>query len=180
MTSRSTDSVDNLPIPQGSPIEVRLAREDEIGSVKAILDDERAIFGFLPRPAIVDAQRQQSLLVAVQGQRIVGFARLHHRRDQVTTLYEIAVVADLRRRGIGHALTRGIIEEAICRGQKSVQLKCPAALAANSFYSRLGFSPRGQEAGKRTQINLWGLTLAGAVLNELRSTGLMIVNKMPE
>jgi len=73
--------------------------ESAIAQVKAIADVLRNQLGFINANAFSDSARRQELLVARdQGGNIVGFTRFHHRRDRITTLYEIGVTE--RKRGV--------------------------------------------------------------------------------
>jgi ribosomal protein S18 acetylase RimI-like enzyme len=145
------------------PPRVRQATAEEVDAIKAVLDGERSVFGFVPRAAVEGARHQGTLLVALQqdGGPVIDFARYHHRRDAITTLYEIAVLAAHRRQGIGRALIDAVLDQARHRGQRRVGLKCPQNLPANDFYRHLGFGLRGREPGKRTPILLWDREIGG-------------------
>lgn len=56
---------------------------------------------------------------------------------------DVVVDADAGRRGIGEALSRAAIAEAVRRGAKSVDLTSrPSREAANRLYARIGFEAR--------------------------------------
>ena len=100
--------------------------------------------------------------MAVSQNDVVGFARIHHRRDSVTTLYDIAVQSPLRQHGIGRALLAAVVDAAVQHGQREVRLKCPVGLSANGFYARLGFTECEPQPGKRVPVNVWSLPLVQA------------------
>jgi GNAT superfamily N-acetyltransferase len=149
-------------------IGTRLAREQDIPELRALLKVSRTAFGFIPTIVLQEAIRQGEVVVAtnVGAQRVVpvgahgrapllGMIRYHHRRDRVTTLHEIAVHPGHQGRGIGRALLERLEEEARGRGQIAIRLKCPIDLPANGFYAHLGFTRVGIEAGKRRPLVVW-------------------------
>jgi predicted GNAT family N-acyltransferase len=78
----------------------------------------------------------------------VGTARLRFLDSRTAKIERVAVLAPLRRRGIGAALTRRAIRDGLAAGAGSIVIH--AQKHAESFYSRLGFVARGSpfaEAG---------------------------------
>jgi GNAT superfamily N-acetyltransferase len=149
-------------------IGTRLAREQDIPELRALLKVSRTAFGFIPTIVLQEAIRQGEVVVAtnvgaqcavpvgVHGRApLLGMIRYHHRRDRVTTLHEIAVHPGHQGRGIGRALLERLEEEARGRGQTAIRLKCPIDLPANGFYAHLGFTRVGIEAGKRRPLVVW-------------------------
>src|SRR5512135_644193 len=61
-----------------------------IGAVKALADLHRDELGFHTRQAYADALHREELIVAQDGDIVLGFVRFHRRRDGVATIYEIA------------------------------------------------------------------------------------------
>jgi ribosomal protein S18 acetylase RimI-like enzyme len=134
---------------------VRFATAEDVPAVKAVADRHRHELGFVPMAALVEAARERRLLVAVLDGKVVGFVHFRCCRDGHATIYEIAVLPECRRQGIGRALVEAVVQEAALRGCAVLQLKCPIDLPANEFYRRAGFTEAGIEEGKRRPLRLW-------------------------
>lgn len=134
---------------------IRRARLRDLRAIKKLADCNRTELGFVLRPVLEKAIRDDEVLVAIFNNRVVGFAHYHHRLDLQTTLHTIAVRSDLRLNGVGRALLHKLIAEASKVGQETVALKCPSELEANRFYFHLGFRCVGQEVRSRRSLKLW-------------------------
>jgi ribosomal protein S18 acetylase RimI-like enzyme len=141
---------------------VRFATADDVPAVKAIADRHRHELGFVPAAALVEAARERRLLVAVLDGKVIGFVHFRCCRDGHATIYEIAVLPEHRRRGVGRALVEAVSQEAIQHGYIVLQLKCPIDLPANEFYRRAGFTEAGIEEGRRRPLRIWRRRLAPA------------------
>ncbi len=169
--SHTASSQNGLARDDGTPIEfaVRAAQMDDIDAVKRLADAHRREIGFVIRASLVDACRRGELLVAVTrgpdlpivaaspiaGATIIGFVQSYFRKDGQTTLHTIAVDAAYRRLGIGRALVSALIDSSARRGMRSILLRCPIGLAANTFYAAIGFVEERIEDGKRQQLRVW-------------------------
>jgi ribosomal protein S18 acetylase RimI-like enzyme len=141
---------------------VRFAAVDDVPAVKAIADRHRHELGFVPAAALVEAERERRLIVAIWDGKVIGFVHFRCCRDGHATIYEIAVLPEHRQRGIGRALVEVVVQEAALRGCVVLQLKCPIDLSANEFYRRVGFTEAGIEEGKRRPLRIWRRRLAPA------------------
>jgi GNAT superfamily N-acetyltransferase len=122
---------------------VGLIAADQIGATRDggdLAPYERAF-------AAIDADPAQLLVVAADGDAVVGTLQLTFipglaRRGALRAQIEaVRVRADLRGRGLGHALIAWAIEEARRRGCALVQLTSDKRRAeAHRFYGRLGFA----------------------------------------
>ncbi len=112
---------------------------DHVDSVKALADLHRDELGFHTRQSYVDSVDRRGLVVATSGCQVVGFVRYHKRRDTAATIYEIAVAADCRKRGVGRKLLAYVVEECRRVDARILQLTCPAELPSNGFYRSVGF-----------------------------------------
>ena len=132
-----------------------------IDDVKRIADQHRAELGFHARQAYVDSLNKGELLIAKIDNQIVGFTRYHHRRDNRTTLYEIAVTPDARGKGIGHQLIDALIADCQRRSSRCLRLSCPVELPANRFYEAVGFirSARRSRRGRSRPLYEWELPI---------------------
>jgi N-acetylglutamate synthase-like GNAT family acetyltransferase len=136
-------------------MQVRWAQEKDVEAVKRLTDENRDAFGFVVRASLEERVRKGGLLVAEQQRALVGFVSFHHRRDGWTTIHELCTRAENRKRGVGRALVQQVEQEALCKRQNGVRLKCPLDLPANGFYARLGFTRIGIEEGKRRPLAIW-------------------------
>ena len=140
---------------------VRRAGDGDLGAVKRIADANKLALGFVTRATLAAGMRHGWLAVAESAGQVVGFVHYRHRKDSQTTLYEICVVEDWRRKGVGHLLLRALVAECASLQKASLRLKCPQDLQANKFYERLGFLLAGTESGKVRTLNVWELTPPG-------------------
>lgn len=139
----------------GSDFMVRQASVEDIDMIKQLADAHKHELGFLRRPALLEAIDRQELLIVHNGTCIIGFVEYRHRRDHQTTLYNIVIHPDYRRKGFGYKLVKELEKEARLKEKSVVQLKCPVDLLANSFYERIGYQKVNIEPGKSRQLNIW-------------------------
>lgn len=128
-----------------------------IDAVKRIADQHRPELGFHTRQAYADSVNKGELLIAKRATQVVGFARYHHRRDNRTTLYEIAVTPDIRGKGIGRRLVDALIADCQLVSSRCLRLSCPVELPANRFYEAIGFirSTRRSRPGRSRPLYEW-------------------------
>jgi len=101
------------------------------------------------------------LFAARYKNEILGFVRFRHRRDGLTTLYEIAVVHNKQGNRIGKKLVDALVDDCRRVGIRRIRLSCPAELPANGFYKRLGFvhTEGRSKAGVNRPLYEWHLTI---------------------
>ena len=133
----------------------------DVDDVKHIADQHRAELGFHARQAYVDSLSKRQLLIGKIDDQIVGFTRYHHRQDNRTTLYEIAVTPDARGKGIGHRLIKALIADCQRVSSRCLRLSCPVELPANRFYEAVGFirSMRRSRRGRSRPLYEWELPI---------------------
>ena len=132
--------------------ELRYATRFDIDRIKALLDSTKNVFGFIPRPAVWHSIAKGELIVATpyyDSQDVIGFCRFHRRRDGVSTIYEVYVEPEYRRKGTGKRMIGSL--------KGVIQAKCPVEYESNGFYKELGFAIVGIEVGKKKQLNVWRL-----------------------
>jgi N-acetylglutamate synthase-like GNAT family acetyltransferase len=134
---------------------VRKARLDDLDGIKQLADQQRSELGFVLRPAIKKSIERGEVFVVSRGNGIIGFVEYHHRRDEQTTLYHIAVSSRDRNNGIGKSLFAALEEEARRKGKRLIQLKCPETLPANGFYAHLGCKHQATENGNSRALVVW-------------------------
>lgn len=138
---------------------IRKATRTDLDIVKELADSCKHELGFVLRPALARSIAREELLVAENKTSVIGFVEYHHRQDEQTTLYHIAVTQDHRRMGIGEALVDALRDEAHALRKSSIQLKCPADLPAKSFYAQIGFQPAKEELGRNRSLVIFVLRL---------------------
>ena len=132
----------------------------DLDAIKQIADAHRRELGFVRRPTLLAAINRQEIFIAKHNEQLIGFVEYHHRRDEQTTLYNIAVKADYRAQGVGRALVEALAIESQSRGKAFILLKCPIDLPSNQFYETLRFQQGMAEAGKHRPLNIWQLDLS--------------------
>lgn len=143
-----------------SSIAISKARDlSVIDEVKRLADEYRRELGFHTRQVYVDSLNKDELLIAKNGNQIVGFVRYHHRRDNRTTLYEIATSVDVQRKGIGRRLVEALIADCKRVSSRCLRLSCPVELPANRFYEAIGFTRAAHRSrsGKSRPLYEWEL-----------------------
>ena len=144
------------------PIAISKATDlSDVDVVKHIANQHRTELGFHARQAYLDSFNKSELLIAKRADQIVGFTRYHHRRDNRTTLYEIATASEARGRGIGRRLIDALIIDCQRVSSRCIRLSCPVELPANRFYEAIGFirSTRRSRRGKSRPLYEWELPI---------------------
>ena len=138
---------------------IRKATLADLGVIKGLADAHKNELGFVLRPALANSIERDEILVAENSRGVIGFVEYHHRQDEQTTLYHIAVRSDHRRRGIGRQLVKALIRDSDECNKGFIQLRCPVDLEANKFYKQLGFSQVDTDPGKQRELAIWRLLL---------------------
>ncbi len=140
-------------------LSVEMAFLCHLSSVKELAERHKSELGFVNREILRKAIEARSILVVPVGEEepalLAGMVHFYIRRDNVVTLYSIAVVEAYRRRGIGRLLFNELVNITRTSGKTQIRLKCPADLPANLFYQRLGLELLTVEPGKRRPLNVW-------------------------
>jgi len=148
---------------------IRKATLADLDAIKSLTDAHRSELGFVMRPALAKSISQGEVFVAENNADLVGFVEYHHRRDEQTTLYHIAVEPDHRKQGIGRLLITSLANDAQQHDKTFIQLKCPTELSANHFYAHIGLTQVSVETGRRRPLAVWWLSLTNN--SPLVSTG---------
>ncbi len=144
----------------GSEINLYKATLADLDEIKRIVDDHKQELGFVIRPALAHSIDKSELIVAkLSSERVVGFAHYRHRKDGQTTLYNLVVIDEFRRKSIATRLIEALEAEARTLGQQFILLKCPSDLIANHFYKAIGYELIDLEDGKHKRLNIWRLRL---------------------
>lgn len=118
---------------------------------KAIASTFRKELGFVNRAAL-QASEAAGELECIPG---IGFCNYHHRQDEQTTIYEIAVSREHQGQGWGRLLFYRVLCSAIEQGKSKIVAKCPEDNLSNGFCQRLGFKLTNVEPGRVRRLNRW-------------------------
>lgn len=83
------------------------------------------------------------LTIAEQGGRAAGFALVRGVLDEAELLL-LAVIPEMRRRGVGSALLRSVVSDCALRGIESLHLEVREGNEANILYRNSGFTKIGE------------------------------------
>lgn len=134
---------------------IRPALPDDLGTIKQLVDANRASFGFVLQAVLADGIASGRMYVAEQANTLVGFVHFRHRRDGWTTVYEICTAVEARRQGIGTNLITVLMQEDRLRDRCGVQLKCPSGATANEFYAAVGMRRISEVPGRKQSLIVW-------------------------
>jgi ribosomal protein S18 acetylase RimI-like enzyme len=135
-----------------------------VNEVKGLADKHRPELGFHAKQTFIESSQKGELFVAKDKGRIIGFVRFHHRKDNLTTLYEIATSIEARGRGVGRMLVDALVADCQRVGSRCIRLSCPVDLPSNGFYENLGFirPSRRSMPGKSRPLNEWTIPVMPA------------------
>jgi len=97
--------------------------------------------------------KEKDLHTVERDGEVVGAALANHcvRKPQ-TTLYELAVLPDYRRQGIGRQLIDSLARDS---PHDKIVAKCPVSLPSNKFYENTGWVCIETQDGKNRDLNVW-------------------------
>jgi len=96
---------------------------------------------------------EQGELILVDG----GYCRYHLRNDGQITIYEILVLPDRQRQGIGTAM----LDQLRALNPASLYASCPTDLPANTWYQHRGFTLEHTDTTRTgRELNRWRLALS--------------------
>jgi len=127
----------------------RLKTKEEIDDIQKIAGQYPKELNFIMRQMLADAAKKHELLLArkKETEEIVAFMLYHKRKDNVTTINDIAVDKE--------HLRQGIAKEMINSLSGTLQLKCVEGNASNEFYKKIGFKCVGIDPGKNRRLLIW-------------------------
>lgn len=126
---------------------IRYGINEDIPAIRRIAQQHSKELGYVMYPALRQSIQKYELFVAVADRQVVGFCRWHKRRDEWSTIYELAVHRDFQGHNIGRALLEAV--------PAPRRLKCTIENPANYFYADSGMTLDRVEAGKHRQLNVW-------------------------
>jgi ribosomal protein S18 acetylase RimI-like enzyme len=138
-------------------VNIRNANLDDLDPINIIANAHRRELGFVRKVTLAESISRKEILIVENDEQVIGFVHYRHRRDSQTTLYNIVVLPERRRQGIGKRLVDALVQEAQSLGKQCIVLKSPSELPANEFYLGIGFHLWQKEPGKQRELNLWRL-----------------------
>ncbi|MEY2247256.1 GNAT family N-acetyltransferase [Streptomyces sp. BF23-18] len=154
-----------------------VSAQDEalIADVIALGNRNRRTLGFLPRAAFRQAATSGTLIAAVEGDRLAGYALYGLPGDRVR-LTHLCVEDAFRRRGVNRQLVEALSLRHADR--LGIVLKCRKDYGLDKMWARLGFEPRTEvdgRGGTREPLVVWWRSHGHPDLfTDLESTALVI------
>lgn len=108
----------------------------------------------IPLASILEPGEAQDLHLGIVGDpsgRVLACGRLGRNHRGELQIYQMAVMPEYQRRGLGKRILQGLIEAGIARGAERIVLD--ARVAKVPFYQKSGFEPTGSPfASPRTGV----------------------------
>jgi GNAT superfamily N-acetyltransferase len=126
-----------------------------ISQVIALGDSARRTLGLMPYTVFEQAAADGTLLTAVRGGQVVGYA-LYALPRQVVRLRHLCVAEEARGSGIARLLVDAI--SARHADRSGISLKCRTDYSVNRMWPELGFTAQGEVPGrskKRLPLTVW-------------------------
>src|SRR5437899_5009046 len=114
--------------------------KNDLESIRLLMKEGRGAVGFIPITAVETAYNASRLVICRADKRILGYLLFGPVREgKDTTVYQLCVTKNERRRGVGQRLVRSLLSNVRNGGGLGVRLRCAADLPANRFWRSLGF-----------------------------------------
>ena len=120
--------------------------------IKVIADSFRKELGFT-NIRVIEDQLAKNEIIFIEN---IGFISFHFRKDNQSTIYEIAISREHQRKKYGTLLFRKLLIKAIEKGKKFIKLKVPEDNEnAFKFYESLNFKFIKIEEGKKRKLHVY-------------------------
>ena len=116
-------------------IEIRPAKTTDVKGIRQLIDLYAPQRRILSKETVTLYESVQEFVVAVDGEDVVGCGALHVLWEDVAEVRTVAVVEELRGKGVGHQILEKLIERARAVGVK--KLFC--LTFETEFFGRHGF-----------------------------------------
>ena len=117
-------------------IEIRPARTSDVKGIRKLIDLYAPQRRILSKETVTLYESVQEFVVAADGDSIVGCGALHVLWEDVAEVRTVAVIEELRGKGVGHQILEKLIERAKMVGVK--KLFC--LTFETEFFGRHGFT----------------------------------------
>ncbi len=109
-------------------------------------DGQKNTLGFLPEGAFKDYARKNWIYVAEVDQTVLGYAAFRLKKGLECSLTHLCVSPEYRKKGIASALLNKLKKST--QGLYKITLRCRRDYGLDSFWSKHGFIPRTEIAGR--------------------------------
>ena len=116
-------------------IEIRAARTSDVKGIRKLIDTYAPQRRILSKETVTLYESVQEFVVAVDGEKIVGCGAMHVLWEDVAEVRTVAVVEELRGKGVGHQILLKLIERAEGVGVKRIF----CLTFETEFFGRYGF-----------------------------------------
>jgi len=116
-------------------IEIRAARTSDVKGIRKLIDTYAPQRRILSKETVTLYESVQEFVVAVDGEKIVGCGAMHVLWEDVAEVRTVAVVEELRGKGVGHQILLKLIERAEGVGVKRIF----CLTFETEFFGRHGF-----------------------------------------
>jgi amino-acid N-acetyltransferase len=116
-------------------IEIRAARTSDVKGIRKLIDLYAPQRRILSKETVTLYESVQEFVVAVDGDKIVGCGAMHVLWEDVAEVRTVAVVEELRGKGVGHQILLKLIERAEAVGVKKIF----CLTFETDFFGRHGF-----------------------------------------
>ena len=116
-------------------IEIRAARTSDVKGIRKLIDLYAPQRRILSKETVTLYESVQEFVVAVDGEKIVGCGAMHVLWEDVAEVRTVAVVEELRGKGVGHQILLKLIERAEAVGVKKIF----CLTFETDFFGRHGF-----------------------------------------
>lgn len=154
-TTRMGKTVDGVQRPEPSIVIVGRSDGELLAEAIVLGNEDKRTLGFLPHQAYEQACANGTLIAAVEGGHVLGYA-LYSLPRQVVRLTHLCVSGEARGRGLARLLIDTISQRHADRF--GITLKCRNDFAANAMWPRLGFKRQGQIPGRSRKglpLTIW-------------------------
>ncbi len=117
-------------------IEIRAARTSDVKGIRKLIDTYAPQRRILSKETVTLYESVQEFVVAVDGDQVIGCGALHVLWEDVAEVRTVAVLEELRGKGIGHRILEQLIERAGNLGVKRIF----CLTFETEFFGRHGFS----------------------------------------
>ena len=101
-------------------MQIRPARTNDIKGIRQLIDSYAPQGRLLSKETVTLYESVQEFTVAVEGEQVVGCGALHVLWEDLAEVRTVAVVENLRGKGVGHQILDSIIDRAQSLGVKRI------------------------------------------------------------
>lgn len=131
-------------------MKIRKATLKDLDAVYKLANKNAGYIGYIPKPTYKEGIIKNEIIVVEENGKIVGLCNFHKTKKGYTTIYEIVVEKEYRRKGYRKTMIQYLRDN-----KHLLRLKCPTEQEANKFYEKIGFKKVATVKGKKRPLNIW-------------------------